>query len=50
MSPEDFIRRHIIEALVGEGFPESVARGGGRIWSGLLPEKLTGKQERCDFR
>lgn len=27
MSPEDFIRKHIIAALVGEGFPESVARG-----------------------
>lgn len=49
MSPEDFIRKHIIATLVGEGFPESVARG-GRIWSGLFPEKLTGKQERCDFR
>lgn len=28
MSPEDFIRKHIIATLVGEGFPESVARGG----------------------
>lgn len=34
MSPEDFIRRHIIAALLGEGFPESVARGGGQnmVW------------------
>lgn len=33
MSPEDFIRKHIIAALVGEGFPESVARGGqNMVW------------------
>lgn len=29
MSPEEFIKKHITEALAGEGFPEEVARGGG---------------------
>lgn len=28
MSPEEFIKKHITEALAGEGFPEEVARGG----------------------
>nr|DAN86292.1 MAG TPA: hypothetical protein [Caudoviricetes sp.] len=32
MSPEEFIKKHITEALAGEGFPAEVARGGGRAW------------------
>ena len=28
MSPEEFIKKHITEALAGEGFPAEVARGG----------------------
>lgn len=28
MSPEEFIKKHIIDALAGEGFPAEVARGG----------------------
>jgi hypothetical protein len=30
MNPEAFIRKHIITALVAEGFSEVVAGGGGR--------------------
>ncbi|ESN18765.1 hypothetical protein L383_04374 [Enterobacter sp. MGH 37] len=29
MSPEEFIKKHITDALVGEGFPAEIARGGG---------------------
>lgn len=29
MSPEKFIKKHITDALVGEGFPAEIARGGG---------------------
>lgn len=28
MSPEEFIKKHITEALAGEGFPAESARGG----------------------
>lgn len=28
MSPEEFIKKHITDALVGEGFPAEIARGG----------------------
>lgn len=28
MSPEEFIKKHIIDALAGEGFPAEFARGG----------------------
>lgn len=28
MSPEEFIKKHITDALVGEGFPVEIARGG----------------------
>ena len=28
MTPTDFIRKHITEKLIAEGFPESVAGGG----------------------
>lgn len=31
MSPEEFIKKHITDALVGEGFPAEVAKG-GRAW------------------
>ncbi|EDL3628106.1 hypothetical protein CRX10_13075 [Salmonella enterica subsp. enterica serovar Newport] len=31
MSPEEFIKKHITDALVGEGFPEQVALGGGGL-------------------
>lgn len=31
MSPEEFIKKHITDALVGEGFPEQVALGGGAL-------------------
>lgn len=34
MSPEEFIKKHITDALVGEGFPEQVALGGG--WSAWI--------------
>lgn len=29
MSPEEFIKKHITDALVDEGFPAEIARGGG---------------------
>lgn len=28
MSPEEFIKKHITDALLGEGFPAEIARGG----------------------
>lgn len=42
MSPEEFIRKHIADALVGEGFPEQVALGGAG-WPGPLSPNVTGK-------
>lgn len=32
MNPTEFIKKHIIDALAGEGFPAEVARGGGGAW------------------
>lgn len=29
MNPIEFIRKNVVTQLVGEGFPEDVARGGG---------------------
>lgn len=46
MTPESFIEKHITDALIVEGFPLSVAQGGGRGRAGLLPLQLSGKQER----
>ncbi|KAF1368746.1 hypothetical protein [Yokenella regensburgei] len=31
MSPEEFIKKHIIDALVGEGLPQQVAQGGACV-------------------
>lgn len=28
MSPEEFIKKHITDALIGEGFPAEIVRGG----------------------
>ncbi|CAI0985851.1 Uncharacterised protein [Serratia proteamaculans] len=50
MTPESFIEKHITAALVAEGFPLSVAQGGGRDRIGLLPLQLTGKQEGSHVR
>lgn len=50
MTPESFIEKHITAALVAEGFPLSVAQGGGRDRVGLLPVQLSGKQEGADVR
>lgn len=50
MTPESFIEKHITATLVAEGFPLSVAQGGGRDRIGLLPLQLTGKQEGSHVR
>lgn len=50
MNPARFIEKHITAALVAEGFPLSVAQGGGRDRVGLLPVQLSGKQEGTHVR
>lgn len=31
MSPEEFIKKHITDALIGEGFPAEIVRGGQSV-------------------
>lgn len=38
MSPEEFIKKHITDALVGDGFPEQVALGGGWLAWTIITE------------
>lgn len=45
MNPEDFIKKHITDALVGEGLPLQVAQGGGMRGTGSLPSYVSGKSQ-----
>lgn len=49
MSPEEFIHKHIIAALVADGVPEPVARGGRRRRQ-ALSQTRSGKPQGCRFR
>ncbi len=50
MNPIEFIRKNIVTQLVGEGFPEDVARGGGRRGRGSLPPHVTSQPQRALLR
>lgn len=49
MNPIEFIRKNIVAQLVGEGFPEDVARG-GRRGSGSLPPHVASQPQRALLR
>lgn len=50
MNPIEFIRKNVVTQLVGEGFPEDVARGGGRGGGRSVSPYVSGKQEGAHLR
>lgn len=48
MTPEEFIRKHITEKLMAEGFPLTVAQGGAGIGLEHLLH-VSGEQEGGSF-
>ncbi|EOA2966888.1 TPA: hypothetical protein ACJHGT_004260 [Yersinia enterocolitica] len=49
MNPPDFIHKHIVAALVADGVPDAVARGGGRRRRQALSQTRSGKPQGCSF-
>lgn len=49
MTPESFIHKHIVAALVADGVPDVIARGGRRRRQ-ALSQTRSGKPQRCSFR
>lgn len=50
MSPQEFIKKHIIDALMAEGFSEQIAKGGGRTRRRSLPADVSGEPQGAGFR
>lgn len=50
MTPEAFIHKHIVAALVADGVPDVIARGGGRRRRQALSQTRSGKPQGCSFR
>lgn len=43
MNHEQFIKKHVCEELIKQGFPVPVAQGGGITGCGLIPAHVSGK-------
>lgn len=50
MNPIEFIRKNVVTQLVGEGFPEDVARGWGRGGGRSLSPYVSSQQEGSHLR
>lgn len=49
MNHIQFIEKNVREALIKQGFPESVAQGGGVAGNRPLPPNVSGESERKDI-
>lgn len=49
MNHIQFIEKNVREVLIKQGFPESVAQGGGMAGNRSLPPNVSGEPERKDI-